>query len=206
MARYTESACRLCRREGEKLFLKGSRCFSDKCGFDRRSYAPGQHGQKRVRVTNYGIQLREKQKVKRMYGLMEKQFRLLFVKAERMKGVTGHNFMKLLELRLDNVVYRAGFAKSRKQARQLVSHGHILVNGRRLDIPSCLIEVGDIIEIKEKSRGIVPILEAVESAPEIPEWISVDRENLRAELLAEPARESITHPIQEQLIVEFFSK
>lgn len=206
MARYTESVCRLCRREGEKLFLKGNRCFSEKCSFDRRSYPPGQHGQKRVRVTNYGIQLREKQKVKRMYGLMEKQFRLLFEKAERMKGVTGHNFMKLLELRLDNVVYRAGFASSRRQARQLVSHGHIVVNGRRLDIPSCLMEVGDVIEIKEKSREIVPIMAAIESAPEIPDWITVDRENKRAEILAEPTREAITHPIQEQLIVEFFSK
>ncbi len=206
MARYTESVCRLCRREGEKLFLKGNRCFSEKCSFDRRSYPPGQHGQKRVRVTNYGIQLREKQKVKRMYGLMEKQFRLLFEKAERMKGVTGHNFMKLLELRLDNIVYRAGFASSRRQARQLVSHGHIVVNGRRLDIPSCLMEVGDVIEIKEKSREIVPIMAAIESAPEIPDWITVDRENKRAEILAEPTREAITHPIQEQLIVEFFSK
>lgn len=206
MARYTESACRLCRREGEKLFLKGNRCFSDKCGFDRRSYAPGQHGQKRPRVTNFGIQLREKQKVKRMYGLMEKQFRLLFERAERMKGITGHNFMMLLELRLDNVVYRAGFALSRKQARQLVNHGHVLVNGRRLDIPSKIINTGDVIEIKEKSREMVPIKEAVESGREIPDWLRVDNEKLRAEIVAEPARESITHPIQEQLIVEFFSR
>lgn len=206
MARYTESACRLCRREGEKLFLKGKRCYSDKCGFDRRSYAPGQHGQKRPRVTNFGIQLREKQKVKRIYGLMEKQFRLLFEKAERMKGVTGHNFMMLLELRLDNVVYRSGLAMSRKQARQLVNHGHILVNGRRLDIPSCLVEVGDFIEVKEKSREMVPIKESIEAAQEIPDWISFDKDKMRAEILAQPARESITHPIQEQLIVEFFSK
>jgi small subunit ribosomal protein S4 len=206
LARYTESACRLCRREGEKLFLKGKRCYSDKCGFDRRSYAPGQHGQKRPRVTNFGIQLREKQKVKRMYGLMEKQFRLLFEKAERMKGVTGHNFMMLLELRLDNVIYRSGLAMSRKQARQLVNHGHILVNGRRLDIPSCQVEVGDIIEVKEKSREMVPIKESVEASQEIPDWISFDKDKMRAEILAQPTREAITHPIQEQLIVEFFSK
>jgi small subunit ribosomal protein S4 len=206
LARYTKSVCRLCRREGEKLFLKGNRCYSDKCGFDRRSYAPGQHGQRRPRVTNYGIQLREKQKVKRMYGLLEKQFRLLFKKAERMKGVTGHNFMVLLELRLDNVVYRTGLAMSRKQARQLVSHGHILVNGKRLDIPSCLVEVGDVIEVKEKSREMVPIKESVESAREIPDWLSFDVSKLRAEVLAQPTRDAITHPIQEQLIVEFFSK
>ncbi len=206
MARYTKSVCRLCRREGEKLFLKGNRCSSDKCGFDRRSYAPGQHGQRRPRVTNYGIQLREKQKVKRMYGLLEKQFRLLFEKAERMKGVTGHNFMMLLELRLDNVVYRAGMAMSRKQARQLVSHGHILVNGKRLDIPSCLVEVGDIIEVKEKSREMVPIKESVDAAREIPDWLSFDASKLKVEVLAQPTREAITHPIQEQLIVEFFSK
>ncbi|MBN1879943.1 30S ribosomal protein S4 [bacterium] len=206
MARYTESACRLCRREGEKLYLKGNRCFSEKCGFDRRSYAPGQHGQKRPRVTNFGIQLREKQKVKRMYGLMEKQFRLLFERAERMKGITGHNFMMLLEMRLDNVVYRASFALSRKQARQLVSHGHILVNGRRLDIPSFIVNTGDVIEIKEKSREMVPVKEAVEAGREIPDWLRVDNEKLKAEVVSQPTRESITHPIQEQLIVEFFSR
>jgi small subunit ribosomal protein S4 len=141
-----------------------------------------------------------------MYGLMEKQFRLLFEKAERMKGVTGHNFMMLLELRLDNVIYRSGLAMSRKQARQLVNHGHILVNGRRLDIPSCQVEVGDIIEVKEKSREMVPIKESVEASQEIPDWISFDKDKMRAEILAQPTREAITHPIQEQLIVEFFSK
>lgn len=206
MARYTQSVCRLCRREGEKLFLKGNRCFTDKCAFERRSYAPGQHGQRRPRVTNFGIQLREKQKVKRMYGLMEKQFRNLFKKAERMKGVTGHNFMTLLERRLDNVVYRANMALSRKQARQLVSHGHVHVNGRRLDIPSYIVNSGDVIEIREKSREMVPVKESLEAGREIPEWLSVDTEKCKAEVTALPTRESITHPIQEQLIVEFFSR
>ncbi|HPQ39516.1 MAG TPA: 30S ribosomal protein S4 [bacterium] len=206
MARYTQSVCRLCRREGEKLFLKGNRCFTDKCAFERRSYAPGQHGQRRPRVTNFGIQLREKQKVKRMYGLMEKQFRNLFKKAERMKGVTGHNFMTLLERRLDNVVFRANLALSRQQARQIVSHGHVLVNGRRLDIPSYIVNSGDVIEIKEKSREMVPVREAIESGREIPEWLSVDTDKCRADVTSLPTRESITHPIQEQLIVEFFSR
>lgn len=206
MARYTQSVCRLCRREGEKLFLKGNRCFTEKCAFERRSYAPGQHGQRRPRVTNYGIQLREKQKVKRIYGLMEKQFRNLFKKAERMKGVTGHNFMTLLERRLDNVVYRATFALSRKQARQIVSHGHIHVNGHRLDIPSYTVNAGDVIEVKAKSQEMVPIKESIEAGREIPEWLTLDTDKKKVEITALPTRESITHPIQEQLIVEFFSR
>jgi len=206
LARYTKSVCRLCRREGEKLFLKGNRCYSDKCAFDRRSYPPGQHGQRRIRATNYGIQLREKQKVKRMYGLMEKQFRNLFKKAERMKGITGHNFMILLERRLDNVIFRSALALSRNQARQLVSHGHVLVNGRRLDIPSYIVNSGDVIELKEKSRELVPVKEAVEAGREIPEWIKLDSEKLRSEIVSMPTREAITHPIQEQLVVEFFSR
>ena len=206
MARYTKSVCRLCRREGEKLFLKGNRCYTEKCAFERRSYAPGQHGQRRPRVTNFGIQLREKQKVKRMYGLMEKQFRNLFKKAERMKGVTGHNFMILLERRLDSALYRAGFALSRKQARQIVSHGHVLVNGRRLDIPSYTVNTGDVLEVKEKSKEMVPVKEALEAGREIPEWMSVDKDKMKAEIVSLPTRESVTHPIQEQLIVEFFSR
>jgi len=206
LARYTESVCRMCRREGEKLFLKGNRCFTDKCAFERRSYAPGQHGQRRPRVTNFGIQLREKQKVKRMYGLMEKQFRNLFKKAERMKGVTGHNFMILLERRLDNVVYRGNLALSRQQARQLVNHGHVLVNGRRLDIPSYTVNSGDVVEIKEKSREMVPVKEAIESGREIPEWLNVDASKCRIDVAALPTRESVAHPVQEQLIVEFFSR
>ncbi len=206
MARYTGSVCRLCRREGEKLFLKGNRCSTDKCAYDRRSYAPGQHGQKRPRNSNYGLQLREKQKVKRIYGLLEAQFKNLFAKAERIKGVTGENFMILLERRLDNVVFRANLAISRNQARQLVSHGHITVNGKKVNIPSYLIKSGDIIAIRESSREIVPIKAAMESGREIPQWLTVDAAKMTAQIAAMPTRETIALPIQEQLIVEFFSK
>ncbi len=206
MARYTGSVCRLCRREGEKLFLKGNRCSTDKCAYDRRSYAPGQHGQKRPRNSNYGLQLREKQKVKRIYGLLEAQFKNLFAKAERIKGVTGENFMILLERRLDNVVFRANLAISRNQARQLVSHGHITVNGKKVNIPSYLIKSGDIIAIRESSREIVPIKAAMESGREIPQWLTVDAAKLTAQVAAMPTRETIALPVQEQLIVEFFSK
>ena len=206
MARYTQSVCRLCRREGEKLFLKGNRCFSEKCAFERRSYAPGQHGQRRPRPSNYGIQLREKQKVKRTYGLMEKQFKNLFKKAERMKGVTGESFLMLLECRLDNVVYRSGFAASRNQARQLVSHGHFLVNGKKVDIPSYSINAGDSIQVKESSKNMVPIKAAIDAGHEIPDWLKIDKDKIVAEVLTLPNRESITMNIQEQLIIEFFSK
>jgi len=206
LARYTGSVCRLCRREGEKLFLKGNRCSTDKCAYDRRSYAPGQHGQKRPRNSNYGLQLREKQKVKRIYGLLEAQFKNLFAKAERIKGVTGENFMILLERRLDNVVFRANLAISRNQARQLVSHGHITVNGKKVNIPSYLIKSGDIIAIRESSREIVPIKAAMESGREIPQWLTVDAAKMTAQIAAMPTRETIALPIQEQLIVEFFSK
>ena len=206
MARYTGSVCRLCRREGEKLFLKGNRCSSEKCAFDRRAYAPGQHGQKRPRTSNYGLQLREKQKVKRIYGLLEAQFKNLFAKAERIKGVTGENFMILLERRLDNAVFRANLAISRNQARQLVAHGHVTVNGSKVNIPSYLIKSGDIISVRDTSREIVPIKAAMESGREIPQWLSVDAAKLTAQVVALPTRDTITMPIQEQLIVEFFSK
>ncbi len=205
MARYTQSVCRLCRREGEKLFLKGNRCSTEKCAFDRRNYAPGQHGQRRPRVSNFGIQLREKQKVRRSYGLMEKQFKNLFKRAERMKGVTGNNFIILLESRMDNVIYRAGFALSRKQARQLVNHGHFTLNGKSVDIPSYSVKPGDIIEAKEKSKLIVPIMEAINAAPQIPEWLKVDSATVKVEVLSSPMRELVQN-IQEQLIVEFFSR
>ncbi len=206
MARYTKSVCRLCRREGEKLFLKGNRCFGEKCAFERRSYAPGQHGQRRPRPSNYAIQLREKQKVKRSYGLLEKQFKNLFKAAERMKGVTGHNFLILLEKRLDNVIYRAGFAMSRKQARQLVAHGHFNLNNHHVDIPSLIVKPGDTIVVKEKSKAMLPIKEAIDSAKEIPEWLTVNSENVSVEITATPTREAIQQTIQEQLIVEFFSR
>lgn len=206
MARYTGSVCRLCRREGEKLFLKGNRCSTEKCAFERRAYAPGQHGQKRPRTSNYGIQLREKQKVKRMYGLLEAQFKNLFAKAVRIKGVTGENFMILLERRLDNAVFRANLAISRNQARQLVSHGHVTVNGNKVNVPSYLLNSGDVVSVRESSREIVPIKAAIESGREIPQWLSVDAVKLTAQLVALPSRDTITMPIQEQLIVEFFSK
>ncbi|MBN1356461.1 30S ribosomal protein S4 [bacterium] len=206
MARYTESSCRICRREGDKLFLKGERCFTEKCAFDRRGYPPGQHGQKRPRVKDYGIQLREKQKVKRTYGLMEKQFKSLFRKAERLKGVTGETLMILLERRLDNVIYRAGFAMSRNQARQLVNHGHFRVNGNKVDIPSFLVKSGDVIAAKEKSMSLVPIKSAVEAGREIPEWLKVDPAKIQAEVISMPTRDMIKMPVQEQLIVEFFSR
>jgi len=206
LARYTKSICRLCRRESEKLFLKGNRCFTEKCSFERRGYAPGQHGQRRLRPSDYGIQLREKQKVKRTYGLLEKQFKNLFKKAERMKGVTGHNLMILLEQRLDNAIYRAGFALSRNQARQLVNHGHFDVNGRKVDIPSFSVRSGDIVSVREKSKTLIPIKEAIDSAREIPEWLKTDSNKLTVEVVTSPTREAIQQPIQEQLIVEFFSR
>lgn len=208
MARYTESVCRLCRRENLKLFLKGDRCYSDKCAYDRRSYPPGQHGKGRSKFSDYGIQLREKQKVKRMYGLMERQFRSYFRKAEKEKGITGTNLLILLERRLDNVVYRMGFANSRSQARQLVRHKHFLVNGRPVDIPSYLVRVGDVVEIKEKSRNAIPIVEAMEAVARrgVPQWLEVEKENFKGTVKSFPSREDLTMPIQEQLIVELYSK
>ncbi|MGA1795531.1 MAG: 30S ribosomal protein S4 [bacterium] len=208
MARYRESVCRICRREGEKLFLKGERCFKEKCAIERRGYPPGQHGQRRQKVSDYGMQLREKQKVKRMYGLLEKQFRNNFFKVERQKGITGTNLLRRLESRLDNVVFRLGFACSRNQARLLVTQGHFLVNGRKVSIPSYLTRPGDSIEVKEKSRKIVAIQENMEAALQrgIPGWLELDAENFRGSVKALPTREEITHPIQEQMIVELYSK
>jgi len=208
VARYTGPRCRLCRREGSKLFLKGDRCFSEKCAFERRSYAPGQHGKGRIKVSDYGIRLREKQRVRRIYGVKESQFRRYFEIADRQKGVTGTNLLVLLERRLDNVVYRLGFADSRSQARQLVKHGHFLVNGRRVDIPSFQVKVGDEIRVREKSKDIVPIVQAIEAVARrgVPDWLELDADNRKGVVKAVPERSHITMPIQEQYIVEFYSK
>lgn len=208
MARYIESACRICRRENLKLYLKGERCYSDKCAFERRSYPPGQHGQGRVKFSNYGVQLREKQKVKRMYGLVERQFRNFFVKAERMKGITGVNLLLLLERRLDNLVYRLGFANSRSEARQMVRHSHFLVGGKKVSIPSYLVKVGQVIELREKSRKIAKIGESLEGVARrgVPSWLELEKEQFRGRLLSLPSREDLTMPIKEQLIVELYSK
>jgi len=209
LARYSDAMCRLCRREAEKLFLKGERCFSDKCSFDRRGYAPGQHGQsRRIKVTDYGLQLRQKQKVKRIYGLLEKQFKGYFRKAVQMKGVTGENLLVFLERRLDNSVYRMGFAKTRNQARMMVSHGHFEVNGTKTDRASFLVNAGDVISVRNRSRKSVPILEAIEGhgTGEVPSWLEVDSANCTARVTALPSREHITHTIQEQLIVELYSR
>ncbi|MBI5845688.1 MAG: 30S ribosomal protein S4 [Deltaproteobacteria bacterium] len=208
MARYTGAACRLCRRENLKLFLKGDRCYSEKCAFDRRSFPPGQHGQRRTKVSDYGIQLREKQKVKRMYGLTENQFHLTFEKADSQKGVTGTNLLVFLERRMDNIIFRLGFANCRNQARQLVRHGHFLVNGKRVDIPSALVRVGDKISVKEKSRTTVVIVEALEAAVRrgVPQWLELDKEQFTGTVKAYPMREELTMPMQEQLIVELYSK
>jgi len=208
LARYTGPRCRLCRREGMKLFLKGDRCFTEKCAFERRSYAPGQHGQARVKVSDYGIRLREKQRVRRIYGVQESQFRAYFQEADRQKGVTGSNLLALLERRLDNVIYRLGFANSRSQARQLVRHGHFTVNGRKVNIPSFQVRPGDEIQVKEKSKNVKPIKDALESAARkgVPEWLLLDSDNLKGTVKALPERQHITMPIKEQLIVEFYSK
>jgi small subunit ribosomal protein S4 len=208
LARYNESVCRLCRRENLKLYLKGERCYSDKCAFERRSYPPGQHGQGRVKFSSYGVQLREKQKVKRMYGLLEEQFRNFFAKAERQKGITGTNLLILLERRLDNMVYRLGFANSRSEARQLVRHNHFTVNGQKVNIASYLVKVGDVIELREKSRKIGKIGESLEGVARrgLPSWLELDKEHYQGRVVALPAREDLTMPIREQLIVELYSK
>ncbi len=209
MARYRGSVCRLCRRENLKLFLKGDRCYSDKCAFDRRSYAPGQHGQgRRGKISDYGIQLREKQKVKRMYGLSEKQFRLMFEKADRKKGVTGSNLLVALERRLDNVVYRLGFTNSRTQGRHFVRHNHFLINGKSVNIPSYAVQVGDVVELKQKSREMLAVQEALEAVVRrgVPQWAEMDKENKKGVIKSLPVREDLTMPIQEQLIVELYSK
>lgn len=208
MARYRASVCRLCRREGLKLFLKGERCYTDKCAIERRNYPPGQHGQGRVKFSEYSLQLREKQKLKRMYRLLEGQFRRLFDKADRAKGITGESLMILLERRLDNMVYRLGFANSRAEARQLVRHGHFLVNGRKVDIPSALLKVGDVVTVRERSHKVVRIQEALELSQRrgVPEWLEVDRPNFTGRIRALPARTDLTMPINEKLVVELYSK
>lgn len=208
MARNLNPKCRQCRRIGEKLFLKGARCYTEKCALDRRKKAPGMHGGRRRKLSDYGLQLNEKQKVKKMYGMMENQFRRYYEKASRMPGVTGHNLLKLLEKRLDNVVYRAGFATSRNQARQFVRHGHILVNGKRVDIPSYLIKVNDVIEIKDKFRQNDFLKDAIDraSTSTIPEWLSVESDKFKATVLREPERSDISANINETAIVEFYSK
>ena len=209
MARYTEASCRLCRRENLKMFLKGDRCYSDKCAFERRSYSPGQHGQNRFRkMSDYAVQLREKQKVKYMYGMLESQFHNFFSKADMTKGVTGDNLLMMLERRLDNVVYRLGFASSRDQARQLVRHNHFLLNNHKVNVPSLQVSVGDVISLKEKSRKNELIVDNLEGVARrgAPSWLELDAANFQATVKALPTREEITMPIQEQLIVELYSK
>lgn len=200
--------CRLCRRENLKLFLKGERCYTDKCAIERRNYPPGQHGQARPKFSEYSIQLREKQKVKRMYRLLENQFRRTFASAARVKGITGETLLVLLERRLDNVTYRLGFASSRAEARMFVRHGHILVNGRRVNIPSYLVRVGDVISVKERSRQLGKVVTAMEGAQRrgVPEWAEVDREAYSGRIKVLPTRSDITMPINEKLIVELYSK
>lgn len=208
MARYTEALCRLCRREGEKLFLKGNRCMTEKCAIERRKYAPGQHGQNRGKLSDYGAQLREKQKVRRIYGVMERQFRNYFEKAAKSKGITGEVLLQLLERRLDNMVYRLGFAMNRREARQLITHKHFLVNGKRVNIPSYLVKAGDIIEVREDSKGLSGISESLSVAEQrgFPNWVEVDIQNMKGKVLRIPSREEIALPVQEQLIVELYSK
>ena len=208
MARYTESVCRLCRRENLKLFLKGERCYTDKCAIERRNYPPGQHGQGRPKFSEYSIQLREKQKVKRIYGLVESQFRRTFDQASRIKGITGETLLVFLERRLDNVTYRLGFASSRAEARLLVRHGHILIHGKRVNIPSYQVRVGDVISVKEQSRQMGRILTAMEGVQRrgVPEWAELDRDNCSGRIKILPTRSDITMPINEKLIVELYSK
>ena len=206
MARYTGPSCRLCRREGQKLFLKGERCYSEKCALEKRAYAPGQHGQNRKKNSNYGLQLREKQKAKRFYGLQETQFRNYFDKAAAKKGMTGANLLIMLETRLDNAVFRMGFASSRKEARQLVTHGHFTVNGKKADIPSIAIKAGDVIAVKEKSASSPKFKEIKEMTISTPAWISIDTNKLEGKILSMPTRDMIDTPVEEHLIVELYSK
>jgi small subunit ribosomal protein S4 len=206
MARYTGPNCRLCRREGQKLFLKGERCYSGKCAIDKRNYAPGQHGQSRKKISEYGLQLREKQKAKRFYGMLETQFRNLFDKAAKRKGMTGENLLIMLETRLDNTIFRMGFASSRKEARQLVTHGHFTLNGKKVDIPSLEVKAGDVIKVKEKSQNSPKFKEIKDMAISVPAWITVDVEKLEGKVVAIPRREDIDTPIAEHLIVELYSK
>lgn len=209
MGRYTGPSCRLCRREGEKLYLKAERCYSEKCALEKKPYIPGQHGRgRRGKPSEYGAQLREKQKAKRIYGVLERQFRNYFEKAERQPGITGENLLVLLETRLDNVVYRLGFAGSRPEARQLVTHGHFLLNGRKVNIPSILVKVGDVIQVRERSKESPKFkeLQAQAAYKTPPEWLEVDADNLSGRVLALPRRDQIDSPIAEHLIVELYSR
>jgi small subunit ribosomal protein S4 len=208
LARYLGPSCRLCRREGMQLYLKGDRCYTDKCAIERRHYPPGQHGHRRAKLSDYGVQLREKQKVRRIYGVLEKQFRGYFEKAERQKGVTGTNLLILLERRLDNISYRLGFANSRAQARQLVRHGQILVNGRKVNLPSYLVKVEDTIQVAEEGRNLPMIRDALEAVARrgLPAWLELEKEEAKGRVIMFPGREDITMPIQEHFIVELYSK
>ncbi len=206
MARYTGPSCKLCRREGQKMFLKGERCYSSKCALERRAYAPGQHGQERKKLSNYGLQLREKQKAKRFYGMQESQFRTCFEKASKKPGKAGENLLIALESRMDNVVFRMGFAASRKEARQLVRHGHFTVNGHKANIPSMELKAGDVVKVKEKSCSSPKFKEIREMTISTPSWITVDADKLEGKILALPQRQDIDTPIEEHLIVELYSK
>jgi len=208
VARYRESVCRLCRREGMKLFLKGDRCFTNKCAIERRNFPPGQHGKRRSKILGYGIQLREKQKLKRFYGVLEGQFRLTFEAAERMRGVTGENLLSLLERRLDNVVHRLGFSGSRAQARQLVRHGHVRVNGRKVNVPSYVVGAGAVVSVKEKSKANPLIAGAVETAKGrgIPPWLELNASEFQGKVVTLPKREDVALQVNEKLIVELYSK
>ena len=208
MARYTDAVCRLCRKEGQKLFLKGDRCYTEKCAADRRPYPPGQHGQSRTKTSEYGLQLREKQKARRYYGILESQFHGYFDMASKRKGKTGENLLSILESRLDNVVYRLGFAMSRAEARQLVLHGHFLVNAKKVNIPSFLVKPGMIITLKEKSRNLDKLKSVIDANAfrQPPKWLEYDANALVAKVVAYPSREDIDMPIEEQLIVEHYSK
>lgn len=208
MARYSGPVCRICRRENQKLFLKGERCLTEKCAFERRAYPPGQHGHGRIKFSEYALQLREKQKLKRLYGLAEQQFRLTFSRAEQMKGVTGNNLLSLLERRLDSVVYRLGLASSRSQARMVVSHGHVLVNGKRVDIPSFTVRKGDAVAVCEKSQKSTAILASLESGKnrDTPQWLDFDRSGMKATIKDLPTKDDINVPVEERLVVELYSK
>jgi len=208
VARYSGPQCRICRRESEKLFLKGDRCYTEKCAVERRQYPPGQHGQRRGKLSDYGVQLREKQKVRNSYGVLERQFRNCFYRAGRSKGVTGEVLLQIMETRLDNVVYRMGFAPNRTSARQLICHGHFMVNGREVNIPSCNLQKGAVVEVKESSKKIPLINESIAKAEQrgIPSWVEVEFQNFKGRVADIPAREEIQLPAQEQLIVELYSK
>ncbi len=208
MARYSEASCRLCRREGDKLFLKGERCYTNKCAISRRAYAPGPHGQQRKKTSEYGIQLREKQRARRFYGILENQFRKYFEMAANKKGITGENLLQILESRLDNVVYRLGFATSRPESRQLVRHGHFLVNGKKVNIPSYLLKVGDVISVDDKFKSTekMKMIGDIAGGKAIPKWLELDKDNFIGKIASLPEREDIDLPIREHLIVELYSK